>query len=78
MGFTRSAFDLAPSTCVICVIVITENRWLIYIISGPLLITKGSRYTYLDSHPDVRPTLIVFGRLAVQPCAELAVLNAEG
>jgi len=39
---------------------------------------KDSRCTYVDYHPDVHPTLIVFGRLAVQPFEELAVPDVEG
>jgi hypothetical protein len=46
-------------------------------ISGPLLSMKDSRCAYLDYHPDIHPTLVVFGRLAVQPRLELAVPNAE-
>jgi hypothetical protein len=38
---------------------------------------KDRRCAYLDYHPDVHRTLIVFGRLAVQPRSELAVPNAE-
>jgi len=30
-------------------------------ISGPLLNIKNSRCTYLDYHPDIHPTLVVFG-----------------
>jgi hypothetical protein len=39
---------------------------------------KDSRCAYLDYHPSIHPTLIVFGRLAIQPRSELAVPDAEG
>lgn len=42
-------------------------------ISRRLLSMKNSRCAYLDVHP----TLVVFGRLAVQPRQELAVPDAE-
>jgi hypothetical protein len=45
--------------------------------SGLLLNMKDSRCAYPDYLLDVHPTLIVFGRLAVQPRQELVVPDAE-